>query len=255
MNNISIQIESGNNLAYWVNKIANLMTEQAKTFLLVTLWLSVCSVSLSAQQNSFRSFVGWEVAGDYVFADATIGASFRHTLHNWLYVESFLRAGYGGLLTGESSPRYPENYIGKFRVFALEDDIAHDKIENGLANQRNEDSHLFTLIHGYQLGAQTSGEKFRAYTGAGVSIGYMDHQTIGEAGDAYFKYDGKEVLVWYSIPAYERGLGLQLSFSVGAERVWQKWFCGVRGDLDAGSFGVSALGTRMSIALVVGVPL
>jgi hypothetical protein len=211
-------------------------------------------LSVGAQNLSLRSYVGKEISGNLVHADITIGVAFRYELSDWLYIEPFLRVGHGSLLFGEVYPRYPENYAGKLQDYVLEQTVKHDEIESGLSRYIL-DSDLLTVIHGYQLGAQKEIGTFNGYIGAGVSIGYMDYQTIIEAGDAIFDANGQQYLLWYSIPTFQRGLGLQMSLSTGVEKQWKDWSLGVRGDVDFSPFGFIGLGQRMSVSLSVGILL
>jgi hypothetical protein len=218
------------------------------------LFLSLFLPNAHTQDNAIRVYAGKEFIGDHINADASVGVAYRHGLNNWLYAESFLRVNYGGLLLGDRNPPRGGNYIGGIRDFAFEDEVEYDPMEKGIHSNGNFDSHLLTVIHGYQLGFQTGpSRKFKLYTGLGISIGYMDLQEITEEGDALVTIDGEETLIWYAIPVYQRGMGLQWSTSMGIEKNWKSgWFCGLRADLDAGGLNAGALGTRMSICLAVG---
>lgn len=222
------------------------------TFKWITVLVFVCAFSnLFAQHNTFSVYAGYEPSGDHVSADFTLGASYTRTINDWLYVSTFIRLGHGSVLHGSFFPDNPENYAGKFQSYVFGNSVSHEVVRSGLKRYVS-DSELVTIIHGYQIGVHGALGSIKVFAGAGVSIGYMDYQTLGEAGDAIFEFEGQEYLLWYSIPAYQRGLGLQWSFSSGIEHHWKEWFVGIRGDADLGGFGKFALGNRISLALSFG---
>lgn len=207
------------------------------------------------QDNSFRAFIGWEpIGGDFVGLDATIGLAIRNNISNYLYYEPFLQVGYGGLLLGSNYSQSPENYIGKPQAYVFEGQITYDMLQKGISNKVH-DTHLLIIMSGMQLGIQTQGNKYRAYLSSGLSLSYLDHQTIGEAGDAIFNYNGQEYIIWYTVPAYQRGIGLSTNVSVGAEKLWKNWFLGIRADVSFGAFRLAAIGNRHILSLTIGVPL
>jgi len=48
----------------------------------------------------------------------------------------------------------------------------------------------------------------------GFGLRYTDYHSIGESGDAIFKYNGTEYLIYYLIPVYQRGIDGHLNFEL-----------------------------------------
>lgn len=90
----------------------------------LSILLVLCTIpfALICQNNALRVYGGWELTGDHITADATLGVYYRLGLNRCLYFEPFLRAGHGSQPVGIRliPNQNPENYIGIDELYVFE---------------------------------------------------------------------------------------------------------------------------------------
>lgn len=215
---------------------------------------SCCFQSIKAQELTWGISVGTELAGDYLRSDYVIGGFLQYPLGRNFFVQTQLRFSHGVGFIGGNDSGQSSNAIGLLDYYTYEGDVKYDELSPGVTGQARHITNeaLFVITNGYQVGyRQRIGSRFNLIGAAGISLNYMQFQSLAEEGDAWLAGSGREDLMWYRAPSYMRGIGVNLSTTLGLEYSAGHYTFGVWLNPEIATDFKSAVGNRYPLMLVI----